>query len=219
MNNKYTKISGKIKGLTTEIIPPQVIKQKEGLPPLKSLKDNIISPKNRDTSSFDLYDLQRGSTTLDLDVHLPSYNKNLQRGLVWSNEQKVQLIMTMLTDGTIPPVCCWKPMNQPTGLRYHLQVIDGKQRLSTILSFLNDEFSINFNGIEFYYSEFDEDYKNKINSFSVKYYIMYEHKWAAKDKDVLIISQRELDDLKIKWFRQINFGGTAQDKEHLFFAE
>ena len=74
---------------------------------------------------------------IDMDVYLPSKDMNLQRDFVWDIHQKQQLIMSVFLERYIPYICVASLID---GDNDKLQIIDGKQRLSTFISFLNDEF-------------------------------------------------------------------------------
>ena len=85
-------------------------------------------------------------------------------------------------------------------------VIDGKQRLSTILLFIHDGFKIDIDGSELYFSGLPLEYKNKILSFSVEFNMIYSN---------FLSNGKMTDDQKIEWFKFLNFSGTEQDKKHL----
>ncbi len=134
---------------------------------------------------------------IDYDVYLTSKGKNLQREFVWTSLQKEQLIISILKGVTIPPI---------TIILYDrklIKVIDGKQRLSTIISFVKNEFPIIHEGNEWYYNDLTEESKGAIQN-GIRADIGYEY----SDK---LIS----DDDLITWYWQINFAGTPQDVNHI----
>lgn len=136
---------------------------------------------------------------IDFDVYLPTKKKNLQRPFVWTLFQKRELILSKLKGVKIAPISV---------ISYNhkiYQIIDGKQRLSTLISFVQNEFSIEFEGEEYYFDDLDEDTCKGEFMFQPIYAdIGYEYPEAP-------IS----DDDKIAWFEMINFAGTPQDAEHL----
>jgi uncharacterized protein with ParB-like and HNH nuclease domain len=73
---------------------------------------------------------------MDYDVYLPSIDMNLQRGYVWTLLQKQALIISMLKGIKMPHMVFVQKEN------YILEVIDGKQRLSTMVDFCKNEFQI-----------------------------------------------------------------------------
>lgn len=148
----------------------------------------------------------------DFDVFLPSKNKNLQRDYCWTLDQKRELILSVIkgTDIQYFSVIVYTderiPRKEP-GHRIY-KIIDGKQRLSTLLDFYNNKFSVILLGKEYLYTELSEDIKDVFDWFDIHFNQTYEY----YDR---IIS----DDDKIAWFEQINFAGTPQDNEHLAYLK
>lgn len=143
---------------------------------------------------------------IDYDVKL-SNGKNLQRDFVWTIEQKRSLIISMLKGLQIPNFAVVQYRNdldfsskKPTTLK----VIDGKQRLKTIEDFLNNEFSLLFNGLEYFYTDLDDDAQHKISTYTLLFNLIYEY-------DDIMLSDEQL----ISWFELVNFAGTPQDLDHL----
>jgi hypothetical protein len=144
---------------------------------------------------------------IDYDVKL-SNGLSLQRQLVWTLEQKQNLILSMLKNITLPEfhIALYTPESTELGTTKHkiFKIIDGKQRLSTIEAFINNEFAIRFNNTDYFYKNFDEDCKMHIWNYPLHFKIAYEYE-DCKFTD---------DDL-LNWFYLVNFAGTQQDKEHL----
>lgn len=140
------------------------------------------------------------SSKIDFDVYLPTKGKNLQRPFVWTLEQKRELIWSMLLQRPIPTISLYVDSDgEGNDIK---QVIDGKQRLSSMIDFLNDKFTIVVEGKEYFYSQLPQDYQTAIRSCPIPCYLAYNSR-PLSDQD------------KINWFKIINFGGTAQDVEHL----
>jgi hypothetical protein len=68
------------------------------------------------------------------DLRLPAF----QRGRVWDDKKKSELIYSLLTLGTIPEILVYEDKK---GIKY---LIDGFQRTSTIVDFMNDRFKLKF---------------------------------------------------------------------------
>lgn len=146
----------------------------------------------------------------DFDVYLDKYEMNLQRPYVWEHYQQQEFILTLLLEKPIESViiiehefACGKDiLEKNNSVRY---VIDGKQRLMTIQKFLHNEFTVNINGTEAYYKDFDSElqryFKSRVNSITATVYYSY---WDNK-----ITS-----DMKIILFNYYNFAGTPQTEEH-----
>jgi len=136
---------------------------------------------------------------IDWDVYLPSKGKNLQRPFVWTLPQKQELIISMLKGIVIPSISVIHQDDENI-----FKIIDGKQRLSSMLAFLKGEFPIIWEDEEYYYEDLGETAKREIRLYTVRGDLAYE------DKKNMIS-----DEDKIAWFEMINFSGTPQDIEHL----
>lgn len=139
---------------------------------------------------------------IDYDVFLPTKNKNLQRPFCWNIDQKRELILSVIKGIDIQyfSVIQYGDTRKDRVIR----VIDGKQRLSTLIDFYHDKFTIILCDQEFLHSELPTDIKKVYDMFDIHFNQTYEY------HDNLIS-----DDDKIAWFEQINFAGTLQDIDHL----
>jgi hypothetical protein len=141
---------------------------------------------------------------IDWDVYLPTKGKNLQRDFVWTLEQKRELINSMLIGRHIPHFAIMNIINPNDKMSDIYQIIDGKQRLSTMFDFYQDKFTIEIDEIEYYFKDLPKDYQLAISSYYIRYYLVNE----PYDTPIT-------DEQKINWFKFINFAGTPQDVEHL----
>ena len=135
--------------------------------------------------------------SIDWDVYLPSKKMNLQRGFVWTIDQKREIIWSILIKRNIPRMAIICTINDV------FEIIDGKQRLSAMIDFYNNEFTIISDGGEYYFKDLPSDHQKVIGGFYFPYYVVHE------------ISQSITDEDKISWFKFINFAGTPQDAKHL----
>lgn len=142
---------------------------------------------------------------IDFDVYLPSLGVNLQRNFVWNLEQKRELIWSILINRNIPRMAMMNIIvrNDDNKLDDVYQVIDGKQRLSTMIDFYNNKFTLLIDNNEYLFKDLPQDYQNVIQGYHFAYYIANEP-----------IDEPFTDQDKIDWFKLINFAGTPQDKEH-----
>lgn len=146
----------------------------------------------------------------DFDVYLPSKGINLQRDLVWSLEQKQQLILSVFKERIgsynsikmIPPLSAVQHEYNDGSKVY--QIIDGKQRLSTLFAFMDNEFYILVDNECYFYNDLSDDLKGIIDS----YYPLITVKYSYDDEPVS-------DQDKIDWFEMINYFGTPLEVEHL----
>lgn len=168
------------------------MKTKTHLPPLRN---SFLA--RQDIGNGDLC-IAQGKGVLrhqfDFDVYLPSKGMNLQRPLVWSIEQKRSLIESVIIRRSIPPISVVLTVDDV------YQVIDGKQRLSAFIDFIQGRFD--FCG--YYCDDLPNDYLGQIKRHFITAYRLCEY-------STLEVS----DDDKIEWFQWINFAGTPQDMEHM----
>ncbi len=138
---------------------------------------------------------------LDFDVYLPTKDRNLQRGFVWTIDQKRELMWSILINRHIPRMAILNILSNKEEI---YQVIDGKQRLSTMIDFYRGKFDLMIEGQSYYFKDLPQDYQKVIGGYMCPYYIVnenYENTYNDEDK--------------INWFRYINFAGTPQDAKHL----
>lgn len=130
-----------------------------------------------------------------IDRYISEYNldlnPNFQRGHVWNNEQRVKFVEFMLEGGKCQPIL----FNNSDWMTFKdrdakFVIVDGLQRITALMLFVNDKLEV-FNG--FKYSEFDNV------RFNIQIYIND----LKTDKEVL------------KWYLQINGGGTPHTKKEL----
>lgn len=146
----------------------------------------------------------RDISTFDFDVFLKTKDKNLQRPLVWTHQQKESLIYTLLRDQPINPIIVVQVCERSNQSDYLFKVIDGKQRLTTAFDFMDNKFSIDIDGKPYFYKDLPEDAQREINGYNFKWDVHYDYPDKKIDDNTLI-------DI----FEECNFLGTPQDKNHL----
>ncbi len=112
-------------------------------------------------------------------------NPDYQRGDVWKDEKRSELILSILQNICIPSIIVSKNADDD------YQVIDGKQRLTTLFKFIDNEFPIIWNDTRIYYSETeDEDgfvlskkQKKKLNQKSLVFCV-YDNLDIKKQKSI-----------------------------------
>jgi len=146
----------------------------------------------------------------DFDVFLPTKHVNLQRQLCWTLEQKQSLMESFIYKRDIPQFIVIARHDKVTKSDYY-EVLDGKQRLSAIIEFLDDGFTIPLYDLDgtlynLLCSELPSDYA-RVFKFS--------HINMARIYEEMNEELHYTDDQKIEWFNRINFSGTPQDAEHI----
>ncbi len=143
---------------------------------------------------------------IDYDIYLPTKNMNLQRPFCWTLDQKRELIKSVIKGCDISHFTAIQHVNDFDRMnrKVTFKIIDGKQRLSTLIGFCKNEFTLEADGEEYYYKDLPDEIKHELDHFSIVFNQTYEY------PDDLIP-----DDVKINWFEMINFSGTPQDMKHL----
>lgn len=144
---------------------------------------------------------------IDWDVML-SNGKPLQRDFCWTKEQKSELILSVLKKIMIPPFAFIIGGEDDNTLR----VIDGKQRLSTLLDFYNGKIPFTYKGKEYYYDDLDKDAQFEFKFFDIVAITALE---PCKENKIIPFNDEDI----IEWFKLINFSGTQQNKEHLQYLD
>lgn len=154
--------------------------------------------------SFHYLGKLEGKANWDFDVFLPTKSLNLQRDLVWTIEQKTALILTILKDQKIPVIVVIQN-DKDESRKYNWQVIDGKQRMTTLFAYLKNEFAIVYEGNEYFFKDLPEDCQKQILSYDE---ITIDVHYSYDDDPIT-------DQTKIDLFEEINWLGTPQDINHL----
>ena len=145
--------------------------------------------------------------TYDLDVYLEKYKMNLQRPYVWTYPQQNAFIQSVLYKKIITPVVviAHSVTNETFGKQIYY-IIDGKQRLTTIHKFMNNEFQVEIGSEKYFYKDFDDELKTYFDR-NLDYGIEAIFYYSSPDNPIT-------DDEKIQIFNFYNFTGTPQAEEH-----
>lgn len=99
-------------------------------------------------------------------------NIEYQRGVIYSSEKQASVIESILKDFAIPSIVLWHNESDDT-----YDVIDGKQRLTSLFLFLSGNLQIHYIGNSMkYYSEISETDKKKIKGYKLPFIIMHGNK-------------------------------------------
>ena len=143
----------------------------------------------------------------DTDVYLEKYKMNLQRPYVWTYPQQNAFIQSVLYNKIITPVVviAHSVTNESFGKQIYY-IIDGKQRLTTIHKFMNNEFQVEIGSEKYFYKDFDDELKTYFDR-NLDYGIEAIFYYSYPDNPIT-------DDEKIQIFNFYNFTGTPQAEEH-----
>ena len=166
-----------------------------------SFTKNAITDKV--TISSLLY--QNNNDQLNLN---PSYQRNSQ---IWTDVAKVQLIQSIFGGIKLPPIIFSLDLNDDNNVKI---VIDGKQRLSTIFSFINNEFKFyNEDNPEnaCLYRDLDEKFRNEllnVNLNTVQYINLTEEKqrdiFERINHGISLSVGEKLKGMNTQWIKDIS---------------
>ena len=128
-----------------------------------------------------------------------------QRNEVWRTDRKSKLIESFMMNIPVPPVFLYE-------VKYaNYEVVDGRQRISTLLSFYKDKFSLTnmeiFNELDgLTYSELPDDFKDRLDRRFLSAIILL--------KDSTNNPVRELE-LKQFIFERLNTGGELLEPQEI----
>lgn len=162
---------------------------------LNKLKNTLDFKPHHQNSHLGIF---ARNAKVDFNVFLESKGFNLQRPFVWNIDQKRELIWSMLMERHIPDMALVYTIDDV------YKVIDGKQRLSTMLDYYNNKFTLLHEGKEYYFKDLPIEHQRHINGYAFSYQV-YNEEYGKPLKDEQLIS----------WFNFINFAGTPQDVEHM----
>ncbi|MBC2693796.1 MAG: DUF262 domain-containing protein [Desulfobacteraceae bacterium] len=144
---------------------------------------------------YSVFEIKRMAETTKEFVIAPEF----QRHDVWKIEQKRELIESVLMNIPIPVVYVFE---DETGKK---QVVDGRQRISTLISFLNNEFALanlkllsRFDGKKF--KDFEPIFQSKIERYQISVYV---------------IEPPTPERVKYDIFDRVNRGGTQLNSQEI----
>ena len=157
--------------------------------------------KNFDSRTYSINDFIEWEDRKQLEI-----SPKFQRRSVWSPQAKSYLIDTILKDKPLPKIFI-RATTDPKTKRTVREIVDGQQRMRTILSFVKDGFKISKIHNEEYggmtYSELPED----VQADFLKYEISVDLLLDLSDRDVLDI------------FARLNTYSVSLNKQELFNAK
>lgn len=180
---------------------------------MKILEDYIASQKHIKHADEKIPISELVKQTIDDDIYLDILGGNpLQRKYCWDNHKKSLFVLSVFAKKHIPPLSIImvrvmskdEPSKLYNGKVEWYEIIDGKQRLNAIRSFIDGDFPLNIDGVEIYYSQLSDHMKNEFlgRNLLVNYatsFIGYQE-----------VSEEE----KLQWFITLNYAGTPADVSH-----
>lgn len=146
---------------------------------------------------FSIYELYRKYKKKQLILEV-----NFQRNTVWESKQKCELIESILM-GLPLPIFYFKQQNNSTYV-----VVDGKQRLSTLFEFLNNDFTLkSLKILKFLNGKKFKDLTDELGIYQsqLEDYQVYSH----------VILPPTPDKILFDIFDRVNRGGTKLNKQEI----
>ncbi len=171
----------------------------------KNKKEKVVAPEVEDIAKYQkttrIEKSQNNRTIKNLYKNREKlrFDLAIQRNEVWTNDQKSMLIHSILYGYPVPPVMVLETDDD------YIWFLDGKQRLTTILSFISDEFSLSKNTPDVYgfkianhkFSDLTEDMQDIIHDENIA---------LIKLKNM---TDEERDEMFVRW----NSGSTLSKIE------
>jgi len=123
-------------------------------------------------------------------------NPDFQRGHVWNLNQRIRYIEFILQDGETPPIY-FNHENWMGSYEGEMVIVDGKQRLTSLLMFLNNEFPV--------FKNLDKD--------NIGYY-RKEFDWIPNDI-IIVINNLKTKKQVLQWYLEMNSGQIQHTDEEL----
>ncbi|MCK4029471.1 GmrSD restriction endonuclease domain-containing protein [Streptococcus iners] len=178
----------------SELLTKDKIKNILNSPVTEKVDFRIVTEQAR----YPLNNVKEIFQSYDLD---PYY----QRNIVWQNSKKSKLIESFIINIPIPPIFLFE---YDYG-KY--EIMDGKQRISTIISFLDDEFALE--SLEFFPEYEGMNFSNlpaKIQDMITRRYISATILLSESTKN-----EFEKENMRRLVFERLNTGGLALNKQEV----
>ncbi|EJG0735694.1 DUF262 domain-containing protein [Vibrio parahaemolyticus] len=150
--------------------------------------------------------------TDNLKSGILTVDDSYQRKYIWQVKDQIALIETVLLGYPIPEIYLWANDTDPESGDTMYSIVDGQQRLKTILRFLNDEFKLTKSGID----DLDADYLGK--NFSELTPERKREFWRYEFSTRFIKNELSKDEIS-KLFLRLNRTSTTLNPQELRNAE
>ncbi len=125
-----------------------------------------------------------------------------QRNAIWDNDKKTSFIESLFMEIMIPPIYVVEIPGEDFLSENKYEVVDGKQRLTTITDFLNDKFNLKGKSLEYYRDIFGEK-----SFFEIKKYNDEKvTQMLSYVLDVYVITANSPESTKYDIFARLNKG-------------
>ncbi|EQC3953031.1 DUF262 domain-containing protein [Klebsiella pneumoniae] len=127
-----------------------------------------------------------------------NFGAEYQRDHVWGHQEQQTFLLVLISGFPIGSVALAKAPDWDICDGPYIEVVDGKQRLTTLKLFINNEIPIVIGGEEIYWSEFSRSEQLAFGRPTLSAVILDD----ATEKD------------RLAYFVAVNFTGVPQSEEH-----
>lgn len=127
---------------------------------------------------------------------------NYQRNVIWKSDKKVAFIESLYMGILIPPIYVVEIPSENVLEGASYEVVDGKQRLTTILEFIEDKFSLDAKSLEYY----EDWFTNKRFSGIQIEYPELTNEMLSSVLDIYVITANSPEFTKYDIFSRLNKG-------------
>jgi hypothetical protein len=129
--------------------------------------------KNFDSRTYNISEISKWYDENELNI-----SPKFQRNSVWNEQAKSYLIDTIIRDLPIPPIFIRQSIDIKLNKVYR-EIIDGQQRLRTIIDFINDKFKLHgissdLNVRGNFFSDLDDEMKENLLGYEISAQIIKE---------------------------------------------
>ena len=116
---------------------------------MNRFRQYYITPDFKGTENMGIRSLARAMKDPDFRIDL---DPDFQRGRVWTQENQSDFVGFFLSGGMVPPVVVWDRPHPETRV-----VVDGKQRLTSLLNWFNGEIPAHLENERIFVSDLDPE--------------------------------------------------------------
>lgn len=126
------------------------------------------------------------------------FDTKYQRSYVWTQREQQNFFKSILSGYPVGHISL-EEIPYHYGSEYTYEVVDGKQRLTTLKMFFNGDIPIYIEGHKVFYQELSRQDQRKFKSHVIP---------------AIIISRLDNEKDKLQFFYDINFSGVPQSEKH-----
>lgn len=132
----------------------------------------------------------RDSGNLDL-------NASYQRDYVWTNREQQEFLYSIFNNLPLGHIALIDRDSWVDDVANY-EIVDGKQRITTLLKFFDNEIAYKVDGVEVFYKDLDIVSQRQVKNKTLPY------------QQLINVTEKD----KLEYFYRVNFSGVPQSEEH-----